>query len=333
MKALILQCHNAVGAGANATLAADALASETLELLVAHDLFLNPTTRLADYFLPAAHWLEKPFYSAAYGYMAFAGDYVEAKPAPLPPEGEHRSDYDLFRDLGRRFGQTWPDTAEEFWDSLLRPAGLSYDGVCAHLGPLVGDAVRREPPRRHGAHRAYGTPSGKIELSSSLLARWGLDPLPYHELPAVFEADGFPLVLTTGGRVLDGFHQMAQQMPWFRRRHPEPVASLNPATAAGLGVADGDWVVVETPVGAVRQRARLTDALAAGVVHADRWWYPERGGDFGWRETNVNVCTDDSTGSCDPVMGSWLLRALPCRVAPAPVADAVAQAPAEAAAP
>jgi hypothetical protein len=53
-------------------------------------------------------------------------------------------------------------------------------------------------------------------------------------------------------------------------------------------------------------------------VHADRWWYPERGGDekdpYGWRSTNINVCTDDAAGNCDPVLGTWLLRGLPCRV-------------------
>jgi hypothetical protein len=60
------------------------------------------------------------------------------------------------------------------------------------------------------------------------------------------------------------------------------------------------------------------------VVHADRWWYPERGDDsidpYGFWSTNINVCTDDRDGNLDPVMGTWLLRGLPCRVeiAPAP---------------
>ena len=327
VKALILQCHNAVGASANSGAAVAALESENLELLVVHDLFLNPTSRLADYVLPAAHWLEKPFYSAAYGYMGFAGDYVEAKPAPIAPEHEHRGDYDLFRDLGHRLGQAehWPETAEEFWDSLLRPAGLSYDGACAHLGPLIGEEVRCTPPRRQGSDRQYGTPSGKIELSSSLLERWGLDPLPYFELPEVFEDAGerYPFVLTTGGRVIEGFHQMAQQMPRFRLRNPHPLASLHPQTAAKAGIVDGEWILIETPIGTVRQQAMITDSLPPDVIHADRWWYPERAADqddpFGSRATNINFCTDDATGSCDPVMGSWLLRALPCRVEPATV--------------
>lgn len=320
--ALILQSHNAVGSAANAKATAAALLSDNLELLVVHDLFLNKTSSLADYVLPAAHWLEKPFFSAAYGYVGFAGDYIEAKRAPIA--AEHPSDYDLWRDLGRRLGQEefWPESAEDYWDSLLRPAGLTYDGLCSHLGPLVGEAARSDPPRRTAGDRAYGTPSGKIELWSSLMEKWGLDPLPGFVVPPVFDqAERFPMVLTTGGRDLTGFHQNAQQMPSYRAKHPEPVASLHPDTARVANIADGDWIEIATPIGSVRHRARLTNVLQRNVVHADRWWYPERADDkgdpFGFWSTNVNVCTDNAPESCDPVMGSWLLRAVPCRVAAA----------------
>lgn len=320
IKALILQCHNAVGSSANAHDAAAALASENLELLVVQDMFMNKTASLADYVLPAAHWLEKPFYSAGYGYVGFSGDYVEAGEAAIA--ASQPSDYDLWRDLGRRLGQAerWPQTAEEFWDTLLRPAGLRYHEVSQHVGPLVGAAVRRDEASCREAAGRYGTPSGKVELHSTLLEQWGLDPLPCFEVPEIFAhaAGGYPLVLTTGGRAIEGFHQNAQQMSAFRERHPEPLVSMHPDTAAQAGIIEGDWVTIKTPIGSVRQLARLTDALAPGVVHADRWWYPERSDDmsdpFGVWATNINVCTENASGSCDPVMGSWLLRALPCTV-------------------
>lgn len=323
VKALILQHHNPVGASANAKLAAAALTSPGLELSVVQDLFLTATSSLADYVLPAAHWLEKPFYSMGLGYIGFAGDFVEAKPAALTPEFGHRGDYDLWRDLGRRLGQAeqWPDTAEEFWNGCLVPAGLDFSTVSASKGPLMGKAAQN-PDREDAAQKrpAYGTPSGKIELSSSLLAEWGHDPLPAFELPPMVSANAaaYPLTLTTGGRKIEGFHQDAQLMPWFRRKYPEPQVSMHPETAAQAGIADGDWAWIETPIGRVRQRARLTDDLLPQTVHADRWWYPERGADrddpFGWRSSNINVCTDDAVDSCDPILGTWLLRGVPCRI-------------------
>ncbi len=234
VKAVIVQYHNAVGAGANARRTAEALTSDKLELLVVQDLFLNPTSRLADYVLPASHWLEKPFFSVAYGYMGFVGDHAEASEATVPADFEHRSDYDFWRDLGRRLGQEqyWPATAELFWDELSRPAGLRFEELCREPGPVVGEAARGPAPAKHQSR--LGTPSGAIELASSLLQRWGIDPLPYHQVPDLFAIAGraYPFVLTTGGRLIDGFHQNAQQMPSFRRKHANPEARVHPATAA-----------------------------------------------------------------------------------------------------
>ena len=127
-------------------------------------------------------------------------------------------------------------------------------------------------------------------------------------------------MLTTGGRVIEGFHQNAQQMPWFRKKYPDPQATIHPQVARELDIAEGDWILIETPVGAVKQIARLSDKVHPRVIHADRWWYPERKGAtpelFGVLETNINVCTRAEPADCDPIMGAWPLRAMPCRVVP-----------------
>jgi anaerobic selenocysteine-containing dehydrogenase len=255
--------------------------------------------------------------------MGFAGDYAEASEAALPAEFEHRSDYDLWRDLGRRLGQAahWPDTAERFWDELARPAGLRFDALAKTRGPLTGADARVSQPADATESR-LGTPSGKIELSSSLLSGWGIDAVPDYRPPGIFASAGdeFPLILVTGGRTIEGFHQNAQQMRGFRRRHPHPPVRMHASTAAAAGVREGEWVLIETPVGAARQQVRVADELAPRVVQADRWWYPERGDGgedpFGFWSTSINICTDNDTGSCDPVMGTWLLRGLPCRITP-----------------
>ncbi len=76
---------------------------------------------------------------------------------------------------------------------------------------------------------------------------------------------------------------------------------------------------IETPVGSAVQEVHLSDALHPDVVQAERWWYPERGDDaadpFGFHATHINLCTDDAPESCDPILGSWLLRGVPCRIA------------------
>jgi anaerobic selenocysteine-containing dehydrogenase len=321
LKALIVQHHNPLGANAHARAAARALTSDKLELLVVQDLFETPTSRLADYLLPAAHWLEKPYFSLGIGFLAPAGDFVAANPAALTPTHEHRSDYDFWRDLGRRLGQAdaWPERAEDFYSQCLAPAALDFDQVSAARGPLTGAAARHPAHGFDAPPLGFGTPSGKVELASSLLAQWGLNALPCDWQPNVFELAGeFPLILTSGGRTLEGFHENAHLSARFRARNPHPYANLHPETARVAGIADGDWMTIETPLGAVRQVARLTHGLAPGVVRAERWWYPERAADredpYGLMATNINVCTADDDANSDPVMGAWLLRGLPCRV-------------------
>lgn len=325
VKSLLVQHHNPLGGSGNVGRVAQALRSSNLELLVVHDLFLSPTAQLADYVLPACHWLEKPSFSTGLGYMGIAGDYALASRAAIQPEFGHRSDYDLWRDLGRRLGQDadWPDTVEEFWDACLHPAGLSFRDLARqrgpwmsdmpHYGKFVGRSARDDRPR-------FGTPSGTVELRSAILAELDYPALPVYEEPEIFArwSTDYPLVLTTGGRVIEGFHQNSQQMPWFRKKYPHPVAQLHPHAAAALGIENGAWITIETPTGSVQHVARLNDTLHPRVVHADRWWYPERSGRapdlYGVWGTNINVCTDDDPAQCDPMLGTWLLRGLPCRL-------------------
>jgi anaerobic selenocysteine-containing dehydrogenase len=325
VKALFVQHHNPLGAHGNAKMVAEALQSPHLDLLVGHDLFLTPTAQFADYVLPACHWLEKPFFSAGIGLLAFLGDYAEAKAEALPAEFDHHNDYELWRDLGRRFGQgaDWPATLEAFWDECLRPAGLSFDGLAQQRGPWMAAAPRYEKFATQDPANdspGFGTPSGKVELRSEILAALGYDPLPNYEEPETFRrwSQDYPLVLTTGGRIIEGYHHDSQRMPWFRKKYPHPLVRMHPETAGALGIGDGDWVAVETPVGRVKHVARLTETMAPGVVQADRWWYPERSGEapglYGFWETNINVCTEDDPDSCDPVIGSWPLRGLQCRL-------------------
>ena len=35
---------------------------------------------------------------------------------------------------------------------------------------------------------------------------------------------------------------------------------------------------------------------------------------YGIRSTDINMCISNAVGDMDPIMGSWLLRGLPCRV-------------------
>jgi assimilatory nitrate reductase catalytic subunit len=66
---------------------------------------------------------------------------------------------------------------------------------------------------------------------------------------------------------------------------PHPLMSINPATAKGLGIQDGDEVIVETPRGNMEIWASLTEGIHPKVVQVPSHWYGIN---------NVNLVMDTS---------------------------------------
>jgi anaerobic selenocysteine-containing dehydrogenase len=306
VRALLVQHHNPIGAYNGSARIARTLASDRLELLVVHELRLTPTAMLADYVLPAASWMEKPFlFSPGWGTPIVAGEQVTR------PRHERRSDYELCRDLGRRLGQTWPETVEEVFDEWLAPVGTTYADLLQGPRVVAGTQTRR----RFEAH-GFGTPTGKIELASTVLEQLGYDPLP--DFDSRDAPETFPLRLLTGATRIDATHQDHRHVEALRKRHPDPVVEIDPMTETEIGVVDGDWIRIVTPTGEIRQRARLVDGLGADRVSAERWWYPERDGTaprlFDVLDSNANAYTSGDLDRCDPAYGGLPYREAFCRV-------------------
>lgn len=214
----------------------------------------------------------------------------------------------------------WPwETVDQVWDWCLAPVGLTFRQLLEKNG-LFG---RRE--YRRYERFGFGTPSGKVELRSSIFEDLGCEPLPvYREMPQSPAGSphlhkDYPLVLITGSRFTPMYHSEQRQIEKARKPNPDPLVTLHPDTAAGLGVADGDWVKVVTPQGSVRVKARLTDILhprMADVQHG--WWFPERKEAepelFGVFESNANILCPDGPEFCSPEIGGWPHTALLCRI-------------------
>ncbi len=98
---------------------------------------------------------------------------------------------------------------------------------------------------------------------------------------------------------------------------------IHPETARKEGIGDGDWVVIESPRGQVRQRARLFAGMDPRIVSAEHaWWFPEsETPGHGWDESNINILTDNAYETCDPAMGATSVRTLLCRIRPERRAD------------
>ena len=150
------------------------------------------------------------------------------------------------------------------------------------LAPLGYHSIEEFIAKKNGSDRApfeekqyekigFATPTGKVELYSTILDRLGYDPLPRYEEPTESPsntelAKEFPLILITGGRHLPFYHSEHRQIDSLRKMHPEPLVQINPKTASELGISDGDWVRVRSRRGEVRVRAQVDGRCREGVV-------------------------------------------------------------------
>jgi thiosulfate reductase / polysulfide reductase chain A len=111
------------------------------------------------------------------------------------------------------------------------------------------------------------TPSGKIELRSTLLEEAGYPSFPPYEAVARPEGDQFRLVV---GRVAAHTHVSTQNNPYLSELFPENTLWINKQRAAALGIADGQEVQVQSSRGSGVIKAFVTDLIhpeAVFMVH------------------------------------------------------------------
>ncbi|MEO6717994.1 MAG: molybdopterin-dependent oxidoreductase [Novosphingobium sp.] len=320
IKALILQAGNPLVSLTDARRLHEAMLSDELELSVNMDHWMTPCGELADYVLPATDGLERPLLSNMWGF----GDAHSASRRTVDPRYERRDDYQLWRELGNRLGQRgmWPDTMEQWFDDILAPSGVTHGELADRDMPWVMAA----PQYKRYENAGFATASGKVELSSDLLASLGYPPIPAYEEPAwspertpeLFAE--FPLIMSTGNSLKWYYRSQHKHLAQMRKQHPYALLTLHPDTAAGFGIAEGAMVWVETPMGKIQQMAKFDTGLHPRVVHADsHMWYPEREADgdahYGLWESNINAILPDGAAYSD-YAGDNYMRALICRVTP-----------------
>ncbi|MEW6663992.1 MAG: molybdopterin-dependent oxidoreductase [Thermodesulfobacteriota bacterium] len=274
-----------------------------LDFNVVVETFMTPTAQaIADIVLPSASFAEK--------------DSVFTTGIPLNgiqkviQVGECKSGWEINFELAKRLNPEavpWKNLDELFTDRL-RPSGLTYRQLCERPWAL---APKDHPSGSHPYRRyekgqlrpdgkpGFRTPTGLVELYSTVFEGYGLDPLPYHEepiesplsTPEIYKK--YPLILITGRRVGTLFHSEHRQIPWLRQFAPEAIVELHPETARNLGIEDGQWVWIEGVRGRVKRKAKITPVVHPKTAMAPHgWWYPEREGKaphfYGIWEVNVN---------------------------------------------
>jgi anaerobic selenocysteine-containing dehydrogenase len=214
--------------------------------------------------------------------------------------------------LGEHF---WHGDTEAALVHHLAPSGLSLAELRANP-----HGIRVPLAATHTKYRdaGFATPSGKVEIFSSVLSAGGESPLPVFR-PPLAQTDGFPLSLTTVKTPLY-CHSQHRNLVRLRRLEPDPIAELSHKTASTRGISNGDWLVITTPRGRARARARLNPTLADGVVAARHGWWQacselDLPGYDAISPNGANINLAIGVDAADPVSGAASHRCYPCEVA------------------
>jgi len=226
-----------------------------LEMLVVQDIFLTETGYLADVILPASAFPEKT------GTFTNTDRSVQLGRQALDPPGDARQDLWIIVEMAKRIGLGWqythprevfeemrramPSIAGITWERLERDSAVTY--------PCAGDD---DPGQRVVFTDRFPTANGRGRF------------VPASIIPAAERPDHeYPFVLITG-RQLEHWHtgSMTRRSEALDAIEPAPVASMNSADLANLGVKAGGTITVASRRGSVTLSARVDDGTPRGAV-------------------------------------------------------------------
>lgn len=281
------------------------------DTVVVHEPFWNTLARYADFALPATTPLEREDVGGSK-----TDDFIFWMDRVIDPVGEARDDYEIFSGLAHRLGVadvfTEGRTSDEWlahiydrfrianpgYPSLYELREAGHFQIPHELAPRRTSllaAFRNDPERA-----PLSTPSGKIELWSETIERFGYDDAPPY--PAWIEpvewlgaADATQLHLVSNqprtrlhSQWDHGETSLAGKVDGRER------LGMHPEDAKVRGLSDDDVVRVFNERGATLATVAVRRDVMRGVVQlaTGAWWDPVEPGGL-CRSGNPNVLTRD----------------------------------------
>ena len=316
VKAWIVFWNNPVMAYASAQKVIEAM--KKIDFLMVLAYTPSPSSDLADLILPIKHLYEYDFIM-----ISSYGSWISTMPKLVDaPEG-CRDSFQILYDIAEKMVKKgyikknylpWKN-AKSFVEQTVSNGGpINFETLCK-MSPMTW-----RPKYKKYKKKGFKTPSGKVELYSERMERFGYDPLPtYHEcgdsavsLPHLSER--YPLYLTTR-RVQNYYLTRGAGYAWVKKENQYPELLINPNTANERGIKDGDMVIIETPKGSIQHKAKIFEGIRPDTVNGIYgWWMPEKKTEEnGYLNTNINfLCS--FYPPYDPEIGINCIQGVMCQV-------------------
>ncbi|HYG56582.1 MAG TPA: molybdopterin-dependent oxidoreductase [Symbiobacteriaceae bacterium] len=238
---------------------------QALDLLVVVDTHLSETAMQAHYVLPEPTWLERDeIVETSPGGKPTVAMRVQAIPKIHP--GTYRFD-EIIVGLANRLGvgQYFNFTLDELNEARVKPLALSL-AAFKEKGSVMIDVAPASP-----GMPKLNTPSGKAEFTSAKWADNGFPEVPAWAPPKVMPDPNNPKAFRLiHGK--EGFHSHTSttntpHLLQISKDHDSERLWINANRARALGIADGDLLVVRSPLAEAKVRAFVTERLHPDAVY------------------------------------------------------------------
>ena len=189
----------------------------------------------------------------------------------IEPVGESKNDVLIMGAIAKKpgFGDKLPQTEEELRSWLL-------SGTAPYAGDFGTSADQKKKHYKKyetGELRADGkpgflTPSGKLEICSTILEENGFVPYPeYKDVRSIPELAGkISFTMTSGARSNNRMGVFGANLDKIAEIEPYPFVDINAEDAKEIGIEDGDMVKVITPFADGTFKAKIR-GIARHAIH------------------------------------------------------------------
>jgi anaerobic selenocysteine-containing dehydrogenase len=285
-------------------------AVETLDFMVAVDIYVNETTRHADVILPGPEPLEKSHYDLAL-YQLAARNVANYSPAVM--EGDGPPEWELLLRLAGIVAGQGPNADVEALDRLVietlvrrevalpgspvaeRDPGELLDALEPRRGPeRVLDFMLRAGPYGDGfgndpeglslellERNPHGVDLGPLEPRLPDALRTPTGRIELAPEPIVDDLERLRAALRrprNGGLVLVGRRQLRSNNSWMHnlpalvKGKERCTMHVHPEDAQRLGLEDGRRALLRSAAGELEAPVEITDAIMPGVVSIPHGW-------------------------------------------------------------
>ncbi len=298
-------------------------ALESLDFMLAIDIYLNETTRHAHLILPPTTGLETEHYDVFFHVLAVRNT-AKYSPALYDPGPDARHDWQIYRALAERLA-----TPERPYDAAhplnqMTPAMILDFGL--RTGPygkggLSLDTLRANPhgldlgPLQPRLPERLFTADKRIDLLPAPLVS-DLARMQAAFFDGAAPADGFDLTLI-GRRDLRSNNSWMHNSRRLVRGADRCTVLMHPDDAAARGLADGQRVAVRSRVGCIELPLEVSADVMPGVVSIPHGWgHDRRGVRLAVAEAHTGASLNDLTDETllDELTGNAALSGVRVRV-------------------